>query len=142
MKTMLLADGDLVVGTSSDYQMVTDARKVQQDLKGALLEPLGNDRFHPGWGSGLHDMIGLPATPLLRSNVLGEVNRVIGNYAAVQRDMVEADVLSGQDTRYSTDEIVASVEQVDVTTSTDSVRIRVAVSTVAQSQVEIVGVAV
>lgn len=137
MKTMLLDDGDLVIGTSSDYQMVTAEQKVKQDVRGALLEPLGNDRFHPGWGSTLFDHIGEPLTEFNRTAVLSEVNRVVGNYAAIQRDRVEADMLSNTPTRFSTNEIVTSVIGVRAEQVLDSMRIEIGIGTVARTSVDI-----
>lgn len=137
MKTMLLEGGDLVVGASSDYQMITDAAKVQQEVRCALVEPLGNDRFHPGWGSTISDLVGEPVTPFLRTQVLSEVNRVVGNYAAVQKDKVETDSLSGSSTRFSTSEIVAAVRGVSVASRFETMKVRVAIGTLAGSTVTV-----
>lgn len=137
MKTMLIEDGDLVVGASSDYQMVTDSPKVRQDVRHALLEPLGNDRFHPGWGSSIESFVGQTVDDYTQTAVISEVNRVVGNYAAVQRDRVETDVLSESTTRYSTDEIVSAVSGVDVRANLDSLSVAITISTVSGSSVTI-----
>lgn len=137
MKTMLLEDGDLVIGASSDYQMVTNAPKVRQDVRAALLEPLGNDRFHPGWGSSLQDYVGQPLTPYLHLTVVSEVNRVLGNYAAVQRDKIESDMYSDSATRFTTDEVLSSILGVSAQSSLDGMKIKVGVSTAAGSTITI-----
>lgn len=137
MKTMWLDDGDFVIGSSSDYQMITNASKVKQDLRGALLEPLGNDRFHRGWGSSLSDFVSQPLTSFLRMGVLAEVNRVIGNYAAVQRDQIEADMYSESTSRFSTDEIISSVIGVETKQHYDSLGVTIGVSTVAGSTLSV-----
>ncbi len=135
---MQLTDGDLSLGASSDYQMVTDAPKVKQDLRCALLEPLANDRFHPGWGSSLEDNVGLPLNDTTRINVLTEVNRVVGNYASIQRDRIETDLLSSTETRFGTDEIVSAVTNIGITQNQDSLKVEISIGTVAGSDVQIV----
>ena len=131
MKTPLLSDGDLVIGTNSDLQMATGLTKVAQDVRGALLEPIGNDRFHPGWGSSLDTYIGAPALVDVEQTVLTEVNRVVGNLAAVQRDQIESQALQGGDTTWSTDEVLAGVTGVSVQQSTDTVAVAITLGTVA-----------
>jgi phage baseplate assembly protein W len=126
----MLTDGDLVP-VRRDLAMVTGTAKVQQDLRGALLEPLGNDRFHPGWGSSLDDFIAQIASESTRMEVESEVNRVISNYAAIQRDRIEADITSGGDTRFSTNEILARVRGVDVKIMDETVRVNISLQTVA-----------
>lgn len=129
MKTMRLDDGDFVIGSSSDYQMLVKTPKVEQDLRCALIEPLGNDRFHPGWGSSLTEFIAQPLDPALELTVTTEVNRVLGNYAAVQRDKIEADMYSNAETRFTTEEVLASVLGVKTTTDRDGLRIQIGVAT-------------
>jgi len=130
MKTMRLSGGDLVIGANSDLQMVTGADKVEQDMRCALLEPLGNDRFHPGWGSSLDDFISRPIVGSVESDVLAEVNRVVGNYAAVQRDKIESQMLSGADSTYTTDEVVSGVTDVTTHQTYDTVAVKISIGTV------------
>ena len=122
MKTLLLRDGDLVV-SRRDYRTVTGTGKLAQDLRGALAEPLGNDRFHTGWGSTLEQFIGLLIDPYTEVDIRSEVNRVIGNYASVQRDKVEADVNGDGDSRFTTSDLVDRIEQVLVGSTYDTVNI-------------------
>lgn len=128
MKTMLLDDGDLVPA-HRDFKMVTGTGKVAQDLRVALLEPLGIDRFHPGWGSALGGFIASIASPDLQSDIEAEVNRVISNYAAIQRDKVEADINGDRTTRFTSDEILSRVQSVQVKTTDETVRVRIVLQT-------------
>lgn len=137
MKTLRLYDGDLAIGPSADYQMVTGKHKVSQDVRAALMEPLGNDRFHPGWGSSLHDLVGDVLSEDVRSDALVEVNRVVGNYAAIQRDRVEADINSGGSSRFTTDEIVSAVTGVRADAFLDSLKVQITIGTVSNDVVEI-----
>lgn len=130
MKTLFLRDGDLMPA-HRDLVTVEGAGKVAQDLRCALLEPLGNDRFHPGWGSTLSDFIASVANEDTRFDVEAEVNRVISNYAAVQRDKIEADMLGDVDTRFSTEEILSRVREVRVEVREETVDIHIGLQTVA-----------
>lgn len=130
MKTPLLDDGDLVIGTNSDLAMVTGSNKVAQDVRGALLEPIGNDRFHPGWGSDLESYIGTPAFTDVETTVRSEVNRVVGNLAAVQRDQIESQSLNTQISTWTTNEVIAGVTSVAVHQTYDSVAVEITIGTV------------
>lgn len=137
MKALLLSSGDLAVGQSGDYAVIVDAFKVKQDVRNALVEPMGNDRFHPGWGSSLLDYVGQIADDLQRVTVTGEVNRVVGNYAAVQRDRITADVLSGSTSRFTTDEILSAVTGVALIANQDRFSIKITIGTVAGTTVSV-----
>ena len=129
MKTLMLRDGDLVPG-HRDYVLVEGTGKVAQDLRGALLEPLGTDRFHPGWGSSLGDHIATIASEQSEMEVLAEVNRVISNYAAVQRDKIEADMTGDAPTRFTTDEVLARIRGVNSKTTDETVQVDIQLQTV------------
>jgi phage baseplate assembly protein W len=129
VKTLLLRDGD-IVPARNDLVTVSGVIKLQQDLRGALLEPLGNDRFHPGWGSTLTEFVAMIANEDSRIDVEAEVNRVISNYAAVQRDKIEADIVGDTATRFSTDEILARVRRVAVAMRDESVLVEISLTTV------------
>lgn len=129
MKTLRLREGDLVL-SHADYDTVTGTGKVAQDLRGALLEPIGNDRFHPGWGSDLGEHIATIANEETRLSIESEVNRVISNYAAVQRDKIEADITSDSDSRFTTDEVLSRITGVSATVGLDTVSVQVGLNTV------------
>jgi phage baseplate assembly protein W len=130
LKTLLLRDGDLVP-SHRDFLMVRGAGKVAQDLRCALLEPLGNDRFHTGWGSSLQNFIASIADEGTRMEIEAEVNRVISNYAAIQRDKVEADISGDEDSRFTTSEILSRVQNVTVSVASETVNINISLRTVA-----------
>lgn len=129
MKTLLLRDGDLVT-THDDLAMCTGVTKLQQDLRAALLEPLGTDRFHPGWGSSLNGFLAQITSEDTRIDVEAEVNRIISNYAAVQRDKIEADIVGDGDSRFATDEILARIRRVQVVVRDETVLVGISLATV------------
>ena len=128
MKTLQLKDGDLAIG-SNGYAMVIGASMVAQDLRVALGEPVGNDRFHPGYGSALDSFVGMMLDEGARFTVEQEVNRVVGNYTAIQRDRIQRDALRATRSRFSTDDVIADVSDVTVTANRDSVRVSIGIVT-------------
>lgn len=128
MKALAVVGRDLVLDGGS-YRFVDGASKVVQDLRLALGEPLGTDRFHPGWGSQLDQYVGLPLVESTRFAVEQEVARVAANYAAVQRDRIRRDTLAGDKSRFKTADVLTQVDQIRVTSDADAVRVAVTVRT-------------
>ncbi len=127
MKTLQLRGGDLVVGPGG-HQTVRGTTMVAQDLRCALGEPLGNDRFHPGYGSTLSDNVGRVLESDVEFEVQQEVMRVVGNYSAIQQDRITRDALSAKKARYTSDDVVADVEGVSVKADMDSIRVNIALT--------------
>lgn len=128
MKTLQLNHGDLVV-SKRDYATISGTSKIRQDLRGALLEPMGNDRFHTGWGSLLDQAISSVVDENTRLDIESEINRIISNYAAVQSDRIDADISGAADSRYTTDEILSRIEGINVDLSMDSVKVKITLRT-------------
>jgi phage baseplate assembly protein W len=128
MKTLRLSEGDLTLRGRA-FAETSGTGKVQQDLRGALAEPIGNDRFHPGWGSTLERFVAAFATEDTDFEVRAEVNRVISNYAAVQRDKIEADIYSDGDTRFSTNEVLSAISGVTTTVRGDRISVDIQLRT-------------
>ena len=129
MYALAIEDGDLQISGGS-YDVRTGAAKTEQDVTLALGEPLGNDRFHPGFGSQLYNFIGLPLTQAALFQVEQEVARVVNNYAAVQYDQIQTDALSGSPSRFTTSEIIGQVTQIQVDGSLDTILITISIQTV------------
>lgn len=128
MYGLRLTDGDLqIVGGS--YQLCDGATKTQQDVGLALGEPLGNDRFHPGWGSQLFDYIGLILDQATLFEIEQEVARVIANYTQVQYDQIQADALTQSASRFTTAEIIGEVTGIDVSAALDTVTVGISITT-------------
>jgi phage baseplate assembly protein W len=136
MKTLALQSGDLVIGQAG-HKTITGLSKIRQDLALALGEELGNDRFHPQWGSTLPKFVGLPITVDTNMLVRSEIARVIQAYISVQQNEVVNDSLAASRTRYSTSDVVAQVTRVDTTVSYDTIRAQVTLRTVSQQDVSI-----
>lgn len=127
MKTLQLANGDLVIG-SGGFVTVTGAAKVRQDLGVAVREPYGTDRFHPRWGSVLVNYIGQPVGPATDMLVRSEVIRLIKNYIAVQGEQMEFDATTGSKTRFVTSEIIQAINKIEVVQERDRYHVRVSLA--------------
>lgn len=128
MKTLALHHGDLVV-SKRDYATVTGTAKVRQDLRCALLEPMGNDRFHTGWGSLLDQAISSVVNEDTRLDIESEVNRIISNYASIQNDRIEADITGSNESRFTTDEVLSRIEGIKVDLDMDSIKVKITLRT-------------
>lgn len=130
MKTLALADGDLVVSPTG-HATVTGTAKITTELDLALAEPYGDDRFHPSWGSYLPGYIGLPIDSTTQMLVEAEVNRVLQAYISVQRQGVVNDALNSARSRYATADVIASVNSITVTQQLDTLTVALSLTTVA-----------
>lgn len=128
MLALAVVNGDLAIGPGG-YAQVTGVDKVRQDLSIALREPLGIDRFHSGWGSLLDSDLGQPIDQDLAVSIRSEVIRIVQNYMAVQQSRLAADTAGGGRTRLRPDEIVQSIEDVNVKQVTDRFFVRLNLKT-------------
>jgi phage baseplate assembly protein W len=136
MKTLALANGDLVVGPTG-HQTVSGTAKIRQELALALGEEYGNDRFHPTLGSVLIDFIGQPVTDEMTMLIRAEVGRVIQQYVAVQQREVLLDNLAARRSRFDSSDVVTGVTSVQAVVSLDSVQVTVSLTTQAGATVTI-----
>lgn len=136
MKTLLLAQGDLVLGPAG-HQTVTGSSKVRQDLALALGEEYGHDRFHREWGSVIQRFIGEPINPALELAIYSEVNRVITAYIQAQRQGLQRDSLTGRLSRYSLADVVNSIQDIKVKSFQDTITVTMTLQTAANETVKI-----
>lgn len=136
MKTLALANGDLVVGATG-HQTVSGAQKIRQELALALGEEYGADRFHPENGSVLNDYIGEPITDETDMLVRAEVGRVVQQYVATQNREVLRDHLAQRGSRFDASDVVTGITDIQTSISFDSVRVTATLLTQAGSQVQI-----
>lgn len=134
MKTLLVRDGDLVVGQAG-HEAIQGAAKVHQDLRHALAEPLGSDSFHPEWGSQVERFVGGILDPSATLDVRAEVARVIQNYVAGQREQMQRDRLYDRRSRFATDGVVSDIEDIRVSSRGDRVDVRVVLRTLANQPI-------
>lgn len=136
MKTLALSGGDLVVGPGG-LRMLDGAAKLRQDIALALGEEYGHDPYHPGWGSVLQQYVGEPITEDTPMLVQAEVNRILQQYIAYQRQRLEAASLNGQPHTISTSEIIRTVNAIDVSVEYDTVSVLIDLTTMAGQTMKI-----
>lgn len=128
MKTLELRNGDLVLGPGG-FGMVSGAAKVKQDLGAIVREALGTDRFHPRFGSVMEDYVGRYQDAESVMLIKGELHRLVQNYMMVQTEQITADMAERRRPRYAPDEIVSSVQSVQVQHRYDRINVKVVVRT-------------
>jgi len=134
MKSLLISDGDLVVGPGG-FLAVEGTRRVIQDLGLAVRETYGSDRFHSRWGSILDGFIGRAYDVGISTVIEAEMRRVVGNYIAIQQATLTADASANRPSRFSTDEILVRVNNVDVQQSFDSISLTADLGTMGNTSV-------
>jgi hypothetical protein len=136
VKTLALVNGDLVVGPSG-HTTITGHAKIRQDMALALGEPLGNDRFHPDWGSVLPSYIGQPIDDETDMLVRAEVARVIDQYMGVQQREISRDGRTGAVSRFNTGDVVSQVLAINAKVNYDSILVTVSLVTLSGTRVNI-----
>lgn len=128
MRTLALRNGDLMLA-GDRYAMVEGVARVQQSMALCLREPYGSDRFHPSWGSVMHDWIGRLIDPTLREEVRLEIIRVVKNFIISQNNIVRRYTNEGYAPPVTAEEMIADLTDVSVRQEQDQIMIRVTLKT-------------
>lgn len=143
-----LRNGDLTVDRGQ-LGVATGFNKLAQDLRCHLLERMGNDRLHPGFGSVLdggtredgieiESIIGETDEGLIVSFISGEINRIVQEHQAKQLERAVEDRLRYNKTTLSDEEILEAADVKLVhTEDTMMVHITLRSSTGAQQRIGI-----
>lgn len=137
MKQLALQNGDLVLGHGG-FATVSGQNKVRQDLSCALREPIGTDRFHPAWGSILHQYIGTAFSADTAMLIESEVYRVVQNYMLTRSSTLQHQNLNGGKSRFRAEEIISSINDVEVSQQEDRCFVRVSLTTLSQERLSVV----
>lgn len=137
MKTFAIRDGDLALGPGG-FSLVTGTEKLRQDLSLALREPFGSDPYHPLWGSLLDTYIGEPIDGTLLARIRSEVERIVGNYVAIQGAILQANRAAGKRPSFGSGEVIREVTSVQASASFDSIIVRVNLRTYDGQEVELI----
>jgi hypothetical protein len=136
MFTLQVQNGDLQIGANG-FASVNGPAKLYQDLVIATLEPYGCDRFHPRWGSLLSNYLGDAITLIDENLIMAEISRLVNNYMLVQQDNISNEASRGLQSQYASDEVVGSIESIDVVQNGDRVTVSTLIITVAGQQVNL-----
>lgn len=122
--SLRIHNGDLSLGTSG-LNTVTGSEKLTQDLRCALLEPMGTDPLHPSYGSILDggvdpqgnahaSIIGQTNDHETQTLVAAEVRRICRSYQGSQIARNQTDVAIYGKSTLTADEALLSVADVSV----------------------------
>jgi phage baseplate assembly protein W len=136
MKTLALANGDLVVGATG-HQTVSGAPKIRQELALALGEDYAMDRFHPDMGSILIEFIGQPITEETETLIRAEVGRVVQQYIAIQDREVLRDHLAQRMSRFDASDVVVGISGITAQVDYDTVRVSATLTTQSGDTVQV-----
>jgi phage baseplate assembly protein W len=136
VKTLALASGDLVVG-STGHTTISGVPKIRQELALALGEDYGADRFHPDMGSVLIEFIGQPIDGNTQMMIQAEVGRVCQQYIAIQQREVLNDHLAQRMSRFDAGDVVTGILAIMATINYDAVQVSATLLTQAGIQVSV-----
>jgi phage baseplate assembly protein W len=121
--SLAIEDGDLQLKGSA-IGIVYGVDKLNQDISVWLRERFQSDRFHLKYGSILDSYIGSVITDSTSAEVRSEIMRVLQNYQEAQ-----AQIIRKEPSRLSADEILLSVDDIQVRVEYDSVLVNIRFST-------------
>lgn len=121
--SLKVVNGDISV-RAGRIETVSGADKLKQDLTLWLTERYQDDRFHRGYGSVLDNYIGGVITNDTTTRVRSETLRVLSNYQQLQIQNFRENP-----TKFSPQELLQSVNGVDVTVSYDKVVVIIRITT-------------
>ncbi len=124
--SLAVRNGDLV-RLGSNFALVWGIDKLKQDLQLWIGERFGGDRFHPTMGSTLQDYIGSVISGRTDAAIQDEVMRVMENYHRVQTYGFK-----NNPRLYSLTELMASIDDINVSITYDTVSVAVSIRTVAR----------
>lgn len=147
-KSLAVVNGDLQIGTSRSYSVVSGRQKLIQDLRLWVTEKVGHDPLLPTYGSRLDggvidgeeidSYIGQLATQENMNLIRIEVIRRIQEYQAQQYEKMSAEALlyGGRNT-FEEDEIVDEILDVSAVQVDTIILVRVLLSTLSGSTVKL-----
>ena len=104
-------EGDIVIPTDStedEIAFVTDYQHALQALHLILLSPIGESRYHPGYGSSLSFLSYVTSEPQeIEEAIRSEVYRAISNLMALQKSQATRQLLTPEET-------ILDIKSVDV----------------------------
>lgn len=132
----------------SHFGIVTDTAKLTQDLRCALLEKMGTDNLHPGFGSlidggtrsdGLEvpGVVGESRLDLVLMAIESEIRRIGRDHQAKQLARVKADRSTYNKSTITPREALIAISNINVEQVQDNLNITVSLQTAAGSQTDV-----
>lgn len=147
-KSLKLYNGDLSVGPGRSFELVTGKDKLFQDLKLRILERIGIDAATPTYGSRLDggvidgrvipSLIGTRASAETLLEIKAEVYSILNQYQEGQLEKIRDESIRYQGKHtLSRDEILHSVDNVEVASRGEIVYVRVTCTTLSATQFQL-----
>lgn len=137
--SLKLRNGDLALSGSS-LETVSGAPKLVQDLRCWILERMGTDNLHPGFGS-LFDggvepngtvhtsVIGTFNEEIARLDIESDLRRILNEYQAKQVARLKVDRATYGKSTFSRGEVLVAVEGIEFTVALDTIYIVISLRT-------------
>lgn len=137
--SLQVQNGDLVLN-GAQFGTVTGSDKLVQDLRCALLEPMGTDDMHPSYGSLLDggvmpngqvvpSVIGMSDINQVATTVEAEIQRLSRAYQTQQLARAKDDQINFNRVSLSPAEVLLSVTNIDMTQNADTLVVTVTLET-------------
>lgn len=137
MKSLQIEAGDIVLSPSGRSQLVERDKKLKQDLRLWLSEPLGIGYTTPSFGTKLSDLMFGVNDEFSRQKVEIEVLRVVSLYKAWQTERLQQAQSIGMLSNWSKNEIISEILSVKAVRVLTSIVVEVALTTLAGSSISI-----
>lgn len=145
--SLRLQHGDLALSGAS-FGTVTNEQKLVQDLRCWVLEKMGTDSLHPGYGSLIdggvrpdgtlvEGVIGDSDVDAVLLSVEAELQRIVSEYQGQQLNRAKADRFIYNKATLTTREVLLAITSVQASLSEDRLNIVLSVQTAANSNLDL-----
>lgn len=146
--SLKLTHGDLTL-SGTQFGIVTDEAKLVQDLSCHLLERMGTDDLHPGFGSlidggtrpdgtEIPSVIGDPDVALVALEIEAEIRRVAREHQAKQLVRAKSDRFTYNKVTLTAGEVLLSIQNIVFTQIEDRLAVKIVLQTAHGQDVELV----
>lgn len=138
MYDLKITDGDLAVRGDGNITKIYGAERIVQDLSCWILEPFNTDPMYSRFGSTVWDMIGTTVTSDNLGQLKAEITRVVNNYYEYQQRQISQAVGNGTfNYAFPNDEVIGSIDSIDVSAIADSVSVVVKLTMASGNQIAV-----
>lgn len=145
--SLAVQNGDLSI-SGSQLATVSKDRKLIQDLRHHILEQMGFDKLHPGYGSLLDggiDRDGVQHESLIAHESLqlgailieSEIRRILADYQAQQLARARSDRYRYNKTTFTANEVLATIRNIDLQQVEDTLHVLVYLTTLGEQEIEL-----
>lgn len=145
--SLKLENGDFAI-SGSRIGTVTGKEKLVQDLRNWILEHMGTDDLHPGYGSLLDGgvtpqgvvmpgVIGTDDLDLAEIEIRNEIQRIVADYQALQLARAKSDKLTLGRPTLIPSEVLLSLDGIDIEQDMDTLKVTLSISTATDDNFEL-----